>query len=97
MTPHHPKDRAAVCVQCGVRALQEYLGTSVQAAGETMREAMHVRCDACRRVTLLPGAERPDLDGEAAGWVFDRRDRAQECAPDSAERPTARPPARAVA
>lgn len=93
----HAKDRAGVCVACDVRALQEYLGTSIALAGETMREVEHVRCDACRVVTLVPGVERPELDGECAGWVTDRRDRSDEVAPDSAERQTARPPARAVA
>lgn len=89
----HPKDRAGTCPLCAVRCLQEYLGASIQIDDGVMREATHVRCDGCFKTRVELGAERPDLDGECAGWVLDRRCRADETPPDSAERPTARPPA----
>lgn len=95
----HPLDALALCPLCNQVAVQRYNGTQVLAPdvlgldSPDMHEAVFAACGACGSTHTKPGAARRDLDGEAHGWIVDRRPRTD---PPPA-RATVRPPAFAAA
>lgn len=70
------------CDACGGvgRAGRAYTGTVVLPAaelgldGRDMHEARSFVCMTCLRAARVAHVPRPDLDGEAYGWVIDRRE-----------------------
>jgi hypothetical protein len=93
----HPKDTHRLCAfGCGGQP-HVFNGTWIQAGlSDDMTEVHFFTCCACDARLGVPGAERPDLDGEAHGWVVERRAPAEAPA-ESQVRETVRPGAAWVA
>jgi hypothetical protein len=94
MTAVHPRDCARTCPKCGVTGHHSFAWSQVMApdiagvASDEMVELVTHTCRACLSSYVTSWTERPDLDGDAHGWVTDRRN---PLPPPREDRATVRP------